>query len=579
MQRLKNKIKVKKIVAQAVFSCVALSVSPWVFSQARAPIAIPAQTLPGGSPEQTLPQEAAPVKVVPKGTVGTPEAPRPPVLDEKIEIKSIQLEGVKSLDFKTASGLLAPLANKPIVVGDLVAACDSLTKLYQAHGYALSFCFIPQQDFSQGVARVVAVEGRASKLTIVGDPGKLRGRVEALARPALAEAPLTKATFERMAALLSAIPGLTAVATIDPPTQTNGESELKVEIKDKKRFDFNAGLDFNHPGFQALMSAVENGQLGLGEQITLSAIAPPGQQEQKYYAGKWVQPVGSDGMSLLFNASSYRAQPTNPSNLPSYLQSVQSQDKVSGELSYPFKLSQTESLVGAAGAYVARESSALQNTITGLEAGQRESVRVATARLTWAKSTDTTLNGAEFQIAKGVQALGAHKEGFSNFGADIADLTDLSFWKLGLTASRTQQWASGWGYQIAMAGQWSPNALPSAEQIAFGSTRFGLGYEAGATSGDSGLAGSAQVFHAFNLGSKWLKTASPYLAADMGRVWLKNGQAAPSKIASLGIGARLTDGKHYNLDISLAKPVGQAPGDDNGNRPLRVNALFSYNFQ
>jgi hemolysin activation/secretion protein len=546
---------------------------------ALAPLALP-QTPGSGSPEQTLPQTGIGTRPKPpKATLGAPQAPAPSGLDRQVQIESLQIEGVKAIPFEKAKALFAPLAKKTVAVQQLVGACDQLTKLYQQEGYALSFCFVPQQDFANGVARVVAVEGRASSLEIKGDAGPLKKRIEQLAAPLLAEAPLKMKSFERMATLLSQLPGAKVVAKIDPPTKTDGLSVLQVEVQKRRGWDVSAGLDLNHPGVQALITAVENGELGLGEQISVGALVPPGQQEQKYYFAKWSQPIGAQGMALNFGASSYRAQPTNPAGYPYYVESLQSEDKIYAELSYPFKLTQTESLVGGVGVYAARESSAIQNNLSGLEAGQRDSIRVANARLTWNKSGTNTTDAAEFTIARGVNALGAHKEGFSNFGAEIADTTDLSFWKLGLTGAHVRQWSNGWGYQLAFASQWSPNSLPSAEQIAFGSTRFGLGYPAGASSGDSGIGGSAQVFKSFNIGSKWLKTVAPYLAIDGARLWLAQGTPSPAKMASIGIGTRVSDGQHYSLDLSVAKPIGQAPATTAPDRPWRVNALFSYDFR
>ncbi|WP_177200401.1 hypothetical protein [Paraburkholderia diazotrophica] len=43
----------------------------------------------------------------------------------------------------------------------------------------------------------------------------------------------------------------------------------------------------------------------------------------------------------------------------------------------------------------------------------------------------------------------------------------------------------------------------------------------------------------------------------------------------MGIGVRLTDSRHYILDLSIAKAVGDAP-IESASRSTRVNATFSY---
>ena len=72
-----------------------------------------------------------------------------------------------------------------------------------------------------------------------------------------------------------------------------------------------------------------------------------------------------------------------------------------------------------------------------------------------------------------------------------------------------------------------------------------------------------------------MQTFTPYVAFDMAHVYLRTGAAAPNKLASVAVGFRVTDNKHYSLDLSLAKPVADAPIESPARGP-RVNATFSY---
>ena len=49
----------------------------------------------------------------------------------------------------------------------------------------------------------------------------------------------------------------------------------------------------------------------------------------------------------------------------------------------------------------------------------------------------------------------------------------------------------------------------------------------------------------------------------------------PNRLSSVGVGVRLTDSRYYSLDLSVAKPVGDAPVESASRSP-RVNAAFSY---
>jgi hemolysin activation/secretion protein len=61
----------------------------------------------------------------------------------------------------------------------------------------------------------------------------------------------------------------------------------------------------------------------------------------------------------------------------------------------------------------------------------------------------------------------------------------------------------------------------------------------------------------------------------MARVYLHTGTTPPSKLASVALGFRVTDNKHYSLDLSIAKAVGDAP-IESPSRSARLNATFSY---
>jgi hemolysin activation/secretion protein len=136
-------------------------------------------------------------------------------------------------------------------------------------------------------------------------------------------------------------------------------------------------------------------------------------------------------------------------------------------------------------------------------------------------------------------------------------------------------WPLKIGTAVAFTGQYSPDSLPTSEQIAFGAQRFALGYQPGEASGDSGWGASFEVNRAVALGMRFLQTLTPYVSFDMARVYLHTGAAAPNKLSSIALGLRVTDAKHYSLDLSVAKAVADAPIESPSRSP-RINAIFSY---
>jgi hemolysin activation/secretion protein len=126
-----------------------------------------------------------------------------------------------------------------------------------------------------------------------------------------------------------------------------------------------------------------------------------------------------------------------------------------------------------------------------------------------------------------------------------------------------------------MTGQYSPDTLPTSEQIAFGATRFALGYQPGEVSGDSGWGASFEVNRPVTLEWTYLKALTPYAAMDAARVYLHGGTPNPRRLSSVGVGFRVSDTKHYSIDVSVARAIGDAPIESSSRSP-RVNAAFSW---
>jgi hypothetical protein len=134
------------------------------------------------------------------------------------------------------------------------------------------------------------------------------------------------------------------------------------------------------------------------------------------------------------------------------------------------------------------------------------------------------------------------------------------------------------GTTFSIAGQYSHDALPSSEQIAFGGPRFGRGYQPGETAGDPGWGASIELNRAFAIGWTYLQAVQPYIEFDTARVYLHAGPTYPSRLASVALSMRFGDLHHYSLDLAVGKPVGDAP-TESASRSPRVNANFSYNFE
>ncbi|MGU7769348.1 ShlB/FhaC/HecB family hemolysin secretion/activation protein [Burkholderia sp. MR1-5-21] len=539
---------------------------------------VQAQTRVAGNPLDALPQINAPKKG-PNVTVQVaPQAPQlQELLSRHLTPSTFQVEGVKSVPFEEISRRFTPLVGKDITIGQLIETANGVTKLYQDHGYVLSFAFIPAQTFENGVVRVTVVEGYVSDVKVTGKPGAMESKIRAIAAHITADRPLRRSTFERYVNTFGLLPGVSVKANVPPPQTTDGATTLELNV-DRKPFNISTGIDFNHPGVQGLITATENGLTSLGEQLSISALAPPGRDKQTYVAFSGAVPVGSSGLITRLDASTYRGKPQDNPGLPSSVERTVKNEKLGLSASYPILLNNQRSLLGTVSGYASHNEDRYQNQNTGGTLDNRSQVRVMQLQLDYTSVEPKQVRKLSVNVAKAFDILGASKSQIGTLGGTTityADPISLTFVRTGATFTQTNEWPFRIGTSISLTGQYSPDSLPTSEQISFGAQRYALGYQPGETSGDSGWGMSLEINRGFSPGWTYLKTITPYVAYDMARVYLHAGTPQPNRLSSVGLGVRLSDSRYYNLDLSVAKPVGDAPVESASRSP-RINAAFSY---
>ncbi|MCQ0030416.1 ShlB/FhaC/HecB family hemolysin secretion/activation protein [Burkholderia glumae] len=534
-----------------------------------------AQTRPAGNPLESLPQISPPQRAAVTVQVEPQAQQVQQLLARHLTPTTIRIEGVRSIPFEEVSARFTPLVGKDITIGQLIETANGVTKLYQDRGYALSFAFVPAQTFEDGVVRITVVEGFVSDVQITGNPGAMESKLRAVAAHITADRPLRRATFERYVNTFGLLPGITVKANVPPPQNTDGATTLSLDVK-RKPINVSSGIATSNPGVQGLFTVTESGLTSLGEQLSLSALAPKGPNNVTYVAASGSVPIGSNGLTARVDASHYRGNPSDNPGLPSYVKRTVVNDKFGVSASYPILLNNQRSLLATVSGYASHSEDQYQNQIGGQFIGLRSQVRVLQAQMDFTNVRPTSVTKVSLNVAKAFDILGASKSADTNIaGSTPSNPASITFVRTGATLVQTNEWPLKIGTTLQFTGQFSPVSLPTTEQIAFGAQRFALGYEPGETSGDSGWGMSAEINRSFALGLAYLKSITPYIAYDMARVYLHAGTPQPNRLSSVGLGVRVSDGQHYNIDVSVAKPIGDAP-IESASRSPRVNASFSY---
>ncbi len=555
-------------------AAAALSVASLAQAQSRLPATNPLQTLPAAEAPKQEPKVSTTIQ-----PQQNPELAA--LLATQIVPTRFDVSGVDAVPFDEIAAFFFPLAGKTITIADLLQAADRCTGAYKRHGYALSFCYVPTQDFAGGVVKIVAVEGYVADVAIAGDPGKLDKRIRAIAKRIAADRPLRQATFDRYSQILGFLPGARIAINVPVPTTTDGATRLELQVT-RKRFDGSYALDFNHPGVQGLGTFNANALTTLGEQWSVSALYPPGRGSQRFYSGAYSQMLGSDGLSVRLDASRFRGEPDDR-QLPDFLRHDVSQDRRSLSLRYPLLLRATRVLFLGGGAYAADQSDRYLNTNDGASLELRTRARVLQAQLDYASSSATgdATRRAGLGVSRGLDAWGASSRTISNIpGAVLVAPSDVSFTRYNLSYAQGKTWKNRFGAVFSMAGQYSGDRLPTSEQIAFGGPRFALAHDPGSASGDSGWGASLELNRTFARGSRWVKALVPYLAGQYARVYLNQARPPIDRLGTVALGLRISDSKHYNVDFSVAQPTADVPLEsESGRRKPRLNLTFAYDFR
>lgn len=527
-----------------------------------------------GNPLDTLPaipqfkQDAVPAHIT------APPSALQQLLATSITPTRFDIEGVRSIPFAQVAALFAPLARQATTVGRLIELTREVTELYRQRGYALSFCYVPNQDFKDGVVRIVAVEGHVSEVRIEGDAGKAEPKIRAMSERIRRDKPLRQQTFDRYVRLLGELPGVQMQASAPLPVNTDGATVLSLKVS-RKPYAMSLGMDSRQSQPRLLVTGVLNDPFIAGGQLGASTILSAINGE-KYYAFQYTQFIGSQGLNLKLEVSQYQGDPDALLGLASATARQVTSNRVELTANYPLVLTKTRSLVASGGVYGVNYTDAYLNPATAATLAYETRSRTVFGQLSYAISRPDQVRRASLLLARGVNDWGARADASTNVpGLMAVNSTTLNFTRLLFQASQSDSWPARFGSALSMTAQYSHDVLPAAERISFGGLRFARGYAAGETSGDSGWGLGLEINRSYPVDLLGVKQLQPYLLLEAARVYNTVGVPVPARLSSVALGSRLSDLHAYSLDVALAKPTGEMPLENPG-RNLRLSASLTY---
>ena len=523
-----------------------------------------------------LPQPNLPVDAYRPATpqLQTPEQPAAPqgqqplMMGTKVTVRQVQIEGGTVYPLEQLAAVYQPLIGHETSFSQLIEATRDITRRYQNDGYLLSYAFMPQQSFDQGVLRVVLVEGYIKDYQLQGDIGPVSAYLDKLVSKLKAERPLTRKTFERYTTLMSRVPGVTLQAVVPPPGTTDGATRLVAVASRKSITTTLNSTDDNRNGLQALVGLTSNSQTAWGEQLSLSGLFPPGKDKEHYYRLDYSQLLGSEGTQLNLYGARYRSDPRSNVQLSNglELEPHRENDRFSIGVSHPFIASPNEMLSVGTRLYAVNDKTRYRVSNSPLTLEEKTDIRALALEGDWSKSDPRQLRILSAGLYRGLDSMGANTNN---------ELYDLDFFRLRLAGVQSDRFFDNWQGVLSGALYWSADNLPDSERASFGGQNFARGYPDDQATGDKGWGVAYEVNYSFNREGPWVRVLQPYVVLDRSKTWFNQLPVKGSNLSSAALGVRFGDAKHYNIALEAAKPMSDEALDTYNRRP-RYTLSFSY---
>lgn len=525
-----------------------------------APVDLPGAVQPGH--ERTLPQP----RDIPNIDFSV-EAPHrsavPRAVDEiRFKVLGIRIEGSATISPENFRPLYEPLIGKEVSLRDIFDVADAIEKQYRAAGYLLVRAYVPPQHVNDGIFTIRVVEGFVESTSVDGGNEHTRALVKNYLDPIIHQKPLRGETIEHALLLANNIPGVTATGVLSPSPNVPGAANLTVTVTQPtvsgSLSSMNRGSQFTGV-WTVSGTAAYRGIAGADELNAAFTWAPFDFHKQVAGQVRYVAQLNDNGLAGSFlGAVSHGA----PGGSLGPIEVRTDSWAIGPRLSYPLVRTRSDTLTIDGGITI--QDARVDILGIGIS---HDKWRVADVSLAYSSRDflTGTFSGT-FDVAEGLPILGATP----NHSPDLSIGGQTTFTKATWIGRYSKSLAGNFSVGISSSGQYSFAPLITGEQILFGGTQIGRGYEPGAIAGDSGVGGSFEVRYDTRLSDLAIRSLEPYAFFDVAKVWNKERPASLGlplsdfSIASTGIGLRFWFPYSIYLAVEGARTLHPVPGSDNG---------------
>ncbi len=484
----------------------------------------------------------------------SPTAPAPQQ-QRQFVLKSVVLDGARTLDAATLSPSWSDLTDKEISVRDLRRIARAIESVYADHGYPFTAVVTPPQTLKDGVVHLTVIEGSISSIVIVGADPTARRQASATFEPLKAQHPLPADSLDRAALIARSIPGLTSTTSLGPAAEV-GAMELLVKAS---RTEWAASADLNNGysralGFWAMSAQLTHyGDSAFGDQATALILTAPDFRYQRMFRASYSRGLNADGLSASVSALVGGAKPVG-----SFAQLNIAADVVNvrAELDQIFILKPNFAVNGSA----AFEWNDQSTDVFANTALTRDRLRVLSLGLSGTNATPQTQVGWSLEFRQGLDFADASHRNDVNLSRNGGD-PHASLLR-GTVAIQQSLWA-GWKGSVRIQGQYTDQPLLVPEQFSIGNLSIVRGYDPSALLGDKVVAAAIEV-HTPPFKLPWKTRASLFGFADGAALSTVRSVVPDHWAASRGLGASFAFANGMTAEVTVVdarRVAGVLPND------------------
>lgn len=545
----------------------AMAVLPGITVWAQQP-ALPTTILPDvrlqDIPSVSPPPQAPQLSIPPSGPTAAPEGAEA----IRFRLTELSIEGVSAYPAGRFAALSDPLLNTDVSLSQLYRLASEIQQTYREDGYFLTRVIVPQQTIADGRFRIQVVEGFINGIDVEGDIGAVEDLVREYLSNVVDRRPIRLKTLERYLLLCNDIPGVNVQGVLRASKQELGAAQLVARVS-RKPFDALILVD-NYAdqytgNWQTAAAVASNSLTSLGEQVSVTGLLTrPLSDPFNLYNNQnnqWVTQfntswrLGGDG---LFAETLVAYGNSRPGFVLKDFDIDSTTLLLNFDVGYPFYRSRDFSLTSRFGFTYEN----LDTDIFGGERFTRDRIRVLYLdnqiqhRDAWRGNNRLNLG-----VRQGIPVFGATEKGSSYKSRE--DGTNDATVLLG-SVSRQQPVYDGFEVlnrpaAVSVFGSVSGqaalfNSLLADELFSLGGTPYGLGYDQGELSGDSGVGAAGELQFTQQLNLPYFESYQIFGFYNYGRVWNRSG-GGDEDLSSAGGGIRVSVLKAMTMDLTVAKPL------------------------